>query len=141
VRNAVAEKLPDFMVPSGFVFLERFPVLASGKVDRGSLPPPTSTRAELESPLVPPEPGAESILAAIWSECLRVSPIGRHDNFFDLGGDSVLAARVASRLEERLATRVPLRRIFEFPTIAGLVAGLGITRVNAHEVEREQGEI
>jgi hypothetical protein len=59
----------------------------------------------------------------------------------ELGGDSVLVARVASRLEERLATRVPLRRILEFPTIAGLVAGLGITKIEAHEVEREQGEI
>jgi amino acid adenylation domain-containing protein len=141
LRKAVAQQLPDFMVPSAFVFLDRFPLLASGKVDRGSLPQPSSTRPELDGPPTPPASDTEAVLAAIWSELLRIAPIGRHDNFLDLGGDSVLAARFMSRLEERLGLRVPLRRIFEFPTIAGLVASLGATQAAADETERERGEI
>jgi hypothetical protein len=118
LRVALAETLPDYMVPQYWVPLAEVPLTANGKVDRRSLP-------EVERPALSQEPveltrESERKLAAIWEEVLGVSNFGRADNFFDLGGHSILAARVMTRVRRDLQVDLPLRRIFTAPTLGEL---------------------
>ena len=114
------EKLPDYMVPSAFVMLEALPLTPNGKVDRRALPTPDHARPEMEETFVAPRSLVEELLAKIWSEVLNVEQPGIYDNFFELGGHSLLATRVISRLRDALQVELPLRSLFETPTIAGL---------------------
>jgi amino acid adenylation domain-containing protein len=111
--------LPEYMIPSAFVFLEALPLSQNGKVDKGALPAPTppaeSTRAR-----VPPEGPVQEAVAAVWKDVLGLQTVGAHDNFFDLGGHSMLAARLLGRLHDTFAVDVPLRNLFQQPTVAGL---------------------
>jgi len=116
------EKLPEHMVPSAFVILEALPLTANGKVDRAALPAP-DLRGD-ESSYVPPADELEERLAGIWQEVLQLDRIGVHDNFFALGGHSLLATQVVSRVREVLGKDMPLRRIFEAPTISQLAEGI-----------------
>ncbi|HLF04001.1 MAG TPA: amino acid adenylation domain-containing protein [Dehalococcoidia bacterium] len=118
LRGFVKTKLPDYMVPSSFIFLDAMPLNPNGKVDRKALPLPTVQHRGPEE--TPPEPQTplESRIAAIWREVLGLERVGRDDNFFDLGGHSLLATRVVSRLNDAFQVEVPLRRIFEAPTVA-----------------------
>ena len=120
LRNFLIRKLPDYMVPSAFVFLESLPLTRNGKVDREALPVPDQVRPELEAIFMPPRSPVEEMLAVIWAEVLRVERIGVHDNFFDLGGHSLLATRVVSRIRRALQVEITLRAFFETPTVAGL---------------------
>jgi amino acid adenylation domain-containing protein len=120
LRNFLKTKLPDYMVPSAFVFLDRLPVTANGKVDRGALPDPGRSRPELENPFVSPSTPIEKTIASIWVEVFKLERIGIHDNFFDLGGHSLMATQVISRLREAFETELPLRLLFEHPTIHGV---------------------
>lgn len=113
----LAASLPAYMVPSAVVVLERFPVNLQGKVDRRALPDPA---VESGVPFVSPRTDTERTLAEIWESVLNVGPIGVHDNFFELGGHSLLATQVIGRLEQVFKFEVPLRRLFEAPTVAGL---------------------
>jgi acyl-coenzyme A synthetase/AMP-(fatty) acid ligase/acyl carrier protein len=115
-------KLPEYMVPSGFVFLEALPLTPNGKVDRATLPAPDQHRPELEKAFVAPRTPAEGKLAEIWAEVLGLERVGIHDSFFDLGGHSLLATQAMSRIREAFHMDLALRRIFERPTIAGLAA-------------------
>ncbi len=127
LRAFLAERLPDYMIPSAFVWLDALPMTHTGKLDRRALPEPAAAAAESAAPRTP----VEELLAGIWLELLgEARPIGVHDNFFDLGGHSLLATRVLSRIRGALGVEVPLRALFEGPTIAGL----------AEAVERRQGE-
>lgn len=121
LRHALRERLPEALVPAAILALEQLPRLSSGKVDLLALPAPTWTSpATAEAPI-----GAVEItLAALWREVLGVARVGRADNFFDLGGHSLLATRVMARIRDRLGAEVPLRRLFETPTIAGLARAL-----------------
>jgi len=110
--------LPDYMVPSVFVRLDAIPLTPNGKVDRRALPAPDQTRDYLT--FVAPRSTVEEGLANIWAEVLHLEPIGIHDNFFELGGHSLLATQVISRLHEAFAVELPLRSLFETPTVAGL---------------------
>jgi amino acid adenylation domain-containing protein len=121
LRAFLRERLPDAMVPAAFVALERLPQTASGKVDRAAL----ARRAPVtEEPAAgaPPRGPLEELTAAVWSELLGVEWVGAHDNFFALGGHSLLATRVASRLAAAFAVELPLRDLFEAPTVAGVAA-------------------
>jgi acyl carrier protein len=120
LRNFLRTKFPDYMVPSAFVFLDRLPVTTNGKVDRSSLPDPGRGRPELENPFVSAGTPIEQTIANIWVEVFKLERIGIHDNFFDLGGHSLLATQVISRLRETFQTELPLRLLFENPTIHGL---------------------
>jgi amino acid adenylation domain-containing protein len=121
VRHFVQERLPEPMVPSAFVPLEELPLTAHGKLDRAALPPPESARSDLDGSYVAPRTPAEDMLAALWAELLGLDRVGVHDNFFtDLGGHSLLATRLISRAQELFDVDVPLRSIFEAPTIAEL---------------------
>jgi acyl carrier protein len=112
--------LPDYMVPSAFVLLDKMPLLSNGKVDREALPTPEYSRKQLEEEYVAPRNEVEQSLAKIFAEVLGIEKIGINDNFFLLGGHSLSATQVITRLRETLQADVPLRRLFEDPTVAGL---------------------
>jgi acyl carrier protein/NRPS condensation-like uncharacterized protein len=107
------------MVPSAFVFLEALPLTPNGKLDRRSLPAP-DRHLERDGQYVPPRNPVEEQLCAIWQEVLRLDRVGVHDNFFELGGHSLLATQVVSRIRSTFAVELPLRVLFEFPTVAEL---------------------
>jgi acyl carrier protein len=110
------------MMPSRFVTLSALPYTPSGKVDRKALPAPDVERDQAQ--FVAPRAGLEAELAAIWAEVLRLSRVGTSDNFFDLGGNSLLLQIVHTRIETRLGRQVPLVELFEFSTIGTLAAHL-----------------
>jgi amino acid adenylation domain-containing protein len=112
--------LPDYMVPAAFVILDGLPLTPSGKVDRRALPAPAQIRPELEEALVAPRSATEEVVAGIWATVLGIEQVGVHDGFFDLGGHSLMAVQVMSRLRQALQMEVPLRALFDAPTVAGL---------------------
>jgi acyl carrier protein len=120
MQRFLKKKLPDYMIPSAFVELEQMPLTPNGKVDRRALPAPERTRPELEGVFVAPRTPAEQAMAEIWAQILKMERIGVHDNFFALGGHSLLATQVVSRLRNTLQVTLPLRSLFEHPTVAEL---------------------
>ncbi len=120
LRAYLEERLPGYMVPAAFVFLEAWPLTPSGKVDRKALPAPGGARPELASGFVAPRNETEEILAEILRDVLGIDQVGVHDNFFALGGHSLLATQVMSRVRQRFDVDVPLRAIFEEPSVAHL---------------------
>ncbi|WP_293118322.1 non-ribosomal peptide synthetase [Moorena sp. SIO4G3] len=118
VRNFLQEQLPDYMIPAAFVVLEALPLTPSGKVDRRALPAPSKSRRDLVVEFVAPRTPTEEILASIWAEVLGLEEIGIYDNFFHLGGDSIQAIKLISRMRDTFSVELPLRCIFESPTIA-----------------------
>jgi amino acid adenylation domain-containing protein len=124
LRRHVRDCLPEHMIPSAFVWLETLPLTPSGKVDRRALPAPDRVRPELENEYEPPRTPLEEELCGIWSKVLGLERIGVNDNFFALGGHSLLAVQVMSRVQEALQIEVPLRLLFEFPTVAQLSAAV-----------------
>ncbi|MEH2032602.1 MAG: non-ribosomal peptide synthase/polyketide synthase [Nostoc sp.] len=120
LRRFLKQKLPEYMVPNAFVQLEALPLTANGKIDRRALPIPDNSQIELEDNFVAPTTATEKTLAAIWAEVLGMQQIGINDNFFTLGGHSLIATQIISRIREVFEIEVPLRHIFEAPTIASL---------------------
>jgi amino acid adenylation domain-containing protein len=120
LRAHVAAHVPDYMVPAAWVVLETLPLTPSGKVDRRALPEPDASAAAAAT-RVPPRTPAEELVAGIWERVLGVRP-GVDDNFFDLGGHSLRATQVVSRIREAFGAELPLRALFEAPTVAGLAA-------------------
>ncbi len=120
LRQFLKEKLPEYMLPSAFVFMESLPLTPSGKVDRKALPVPAST-PELDVQFVAPRTPTEQIVADIWGDILKQEKVGIYDNFFNLGGHSLLATQVISRLREAFKIELPLRSLFEEPTVVQLV--------------------
>ncbi len=118
LRTRLAMVLPDYMVPGVIVVLEALPLTANGKVDRKALPEPQVSLGEGHEA---PHEGVEQLLAAVWSQVLKVEGIGRHDNFFGLGGDSIISLQIVARLLQR-GWRVTPRQMFEHQTIAALAA-------------------
>jgi amino acid adenylation domain-containing protein len=116
----LAEKLPEYMVPSAFVVLESLPVTANGKVDRLALPAPQPIKLEWAGGYVAPQTSIEEVLVKIWAEVLGIKRVGIRDNFFELGGHSLLATQLVSRVRDAFGVELPLRRVFEAPTIAEL---------------------
>ncbi|MGH9179320.1 MAG: amino acid adenylation domain-containing protein, partial [Acidimicrobiales bacterium] len=122
LRRHVAALLPDFMVPSAFVALEALPLAASGKVDRAALPAPPPAGPGAGRPGQRPATATEEVLAAIWAEVLGVEGVGTEDDFFDLGGDSLLGTQVVVRARQAFGVDVPLRAVFDRLTVRGLGA-------------------
>ncbi len=120
LRQYVVERLPDYMVPSAFVVLDSFPLTPNGKVDRRALPAPDGSRPELAARYVAPRSVVEEVVAGVWAEVLGVDRVGVLDDFFELGGHSLLATQVVSRLRDALGVEVPLRQLFEEPTVAAV---------------------
>jgi amino acid adenylation domain-containing protein len=119
LRRFLKEQLPDYMMPSAFVVLEALPLTPNGKVDRRALRTPEKPN-EREESFVAPRTPIEEMLASIWENILSIDPVGIHDNFFELGGHSLLATQVISRVRDTFAVELPLRSLFEAPTVAGL---------------------
>ena len=122
LRGYLTERLPAALVPSAFVFLERLPLTANGKLDRRSLPAPDVTPGQGEEDHTAPRTPLEQAVAGMWSEVLGIEPIGVHDDFFALGGHSLMATRIVARLRAAIGIELPLRTLFEAPTVAGLAA-------------------
>ncbi|MEW6032839.1 MAG: amino acid adenylation domain-containing protein [Bacillota bacterium] len=120
LRVFLRDRLPDYMVPSAFITLDRLPLLPSGKVDRRALPPPSRARPELDEPFVAPRTPAEEVMAAIWAEVLGLDEVGVNDDFFALGGDSLLATRIVARARQAFGAELPLASIFTRPSVARL---------------------
>ena len=123
LREQLKGSLPEHMLPAAFVVLDSLPLTASGKLDRRALPAPAGNglgRREYE----PPQGEIEAALGSIWQEVLQVERVGRHDNFFGLGGQSLLAVRVLSRIQTKLSVEVSLSMLFECPILSGLAARL-----------------
>ncbi|HEU0054185.1 MAG TPA: phosphopantetheine-binding protein, partial [Longimicrobium sp.] len=118
LREHVGRTLPEFMVPSAFVFLDALPLLPNGKLDRKALP--ASEAAPAETRYVAPRTPVEEALAGIWAEVLKVERVGVEESFSELGGHSLAATRVVSRVRAQFGVRLSLRAIFETPTVAGL---------------------
>ena len=113
--------LPDYMVPSTFMFADSLPV-TNGKLDRKALPEPDGGRPELSTAYAAPTNEIETALVSIWEKILDVRPIGINDNFFDLGGHSLSATRVVSRIFTRYQFEMPLQSLFQSPTIVEMAA-------------------
>jgi amino acid adenylation domain-containing protein len=120
LRRFLKEKLPDYMVPAAFLFLDHLPLTANGKVDRRALPAPDPTALHPDDERVSPRDDYELQLAMIWEEVLGVSPIGVRDNFFEVGGHSLSAVRLLTRIEKTLGQKLPLVSLFQAPTIEQL---------------------
>ena len=118
LREFLQNKLPDYMVPSAFVTLDRLPVTSNGKLDRRALPGLTAKHTEFKDGYVAPRTPVEAALAKIWAETLGLERVGIHDNFFHLGGHSLLAARMSATVKKTLKQTVPLATVFRAPTIA-----------------------
>jgi len=124
LRELARTKLPDYMVPSAFVSLDRLPLTSNGKVDRRALPRPDQARPELARDYVEPQNDTERALARIWGEVLRIDRVGVHDNFFELGGDSILTIQVIARARHAGLQLAP-KQFFQYQTIAELASVVG----------------
>lgn len=131
LRSFLKTKLPAYMLPAAFVVLDTLPLTTNGKVDQKALPPPNLTVARETSPPVAPTTSLEASLVELWTQLLGRKQVGIHDNFFELGGHSLLATQLVSRLRDRLQVELPLRRVFETPTIAELAQTIEALRWSA----------
>src|SRR5262249_46446453 len=121
LRHSLAGKLPEYMVPAVFITLDSLPLTPNGKLDRRALPGPDVLRPKLEVVYTAPQTETEMAIAAIWREVLRVERVGVDDNFFDLGGHSLLLVRVSRKLQETFNQEVTVLDLFKYPTISALV--------------------
>jgi len=124
LRAKLGESMPDYLVPSAFVMLQRFPLTGSGKVDRRALPAPDMSRPELESGFVRPRTLVEELVAGVWSDVLGLDEVGVFDDFFALGGHSLLATQVVARLGQLCGQAIGLRTLFEALTVAAMASRL-----------------
>ncbi|NEO98539.1 MAG: amino acid adenylation domain-containing protein [Symploca sp. SIO2E9] len=132
LRDLLQQKLPNYMIPSAFVILEALPLTPNGKVNRKALPAPDISRSDVG--FVPPRNPTEEVLAAIYADILGLEKVSIHDNFFELGGHSLLATKVISRLREAFEIDLPLRSLFERPTVAGFSTRIETMRLALTQV-------
>src|SRR6185369_194770 len=118
LRISLKKVLPEYMAPSAFVTLAELPLTPNGKIDRKALPAPDQTRSEAGPSYVAACTPVEEVLCGMWEQVLRVERVGVFDNFFELGGHSLLATQIISRLKEAFQVEIPLRALFEAPTVA-----------------------
>jgi amino acid adenylation domain-containing protein len=130
-REALLARVPEYMVPSYFIPLETFPLTATGKVDRARLPLPGGSRPGLGAAYAAPETSAARKIATVWQDILKVDRVGIHDNFFEVGGNSLNIIKVKSRLQQALEREIQVADLFEYPTIEALTQYLGLERQNA----------
>jgi amino acid adenylation domain-containing protein len=136
LRRFLKAKLPEYMVPSAYVYLESLPLTSNGKLDRKALPAPDQIRPDVAEKFVATRTLVEETLANIWAKVLGFERVGVHDNFFDLGGHSLLGTQVMSRIREALQVDLPLRILFEAPTVAELALRVECSILQAGELEQ-----
>jgi len=122
LKNFLLTYFPDYMIPVQFIPLEKLPITVNGKIDRKALPLPDTIRPVLEIEYVEPQTEFEQIVKEVWSEVLEIDKIGIHDNFLDVGGDSLRGIRVISRLGAEFELEFSINLIFQKPTIKQLAA-------------------
>jgi amino acid adenylation domain-containing protein len=135
LRAWLKQRLPEYMVPAAVVELKAFPLTPNGKVDRSALPRPEYRAPGLETGFHGARTTTEEILCTIWSDVLKLSHIGVNDNFFELGGHSLLATQVVARIREVFQIELPLRALFEAPTIADLAEKIAAVQAAAYGFE------
>ncbi|HWW02752.1 MAG TPA: non-ribosomal peptide synthetase [Candidatus Acidoferrum sp.] len=144
LRRFLESTLPSFMIPAAFVSLEALPLTPNGKIDRNALPKPNEVRPATDPAYVPPQTQIEEAIACIWRQVLRVEKVGVHDNFFDLGGNSLLLMETHAKLCIALSVDLPVVRFFEHPTVAALTEFLASHKKaslsNIHERATRQRE-
>ena len=126
IRHYLKQKLPPYMVPTGFIFLEKIPMTSNGKVDHRALPIPETTH-HLDNDFVAPQNDTEKCLAKIWAEVLRVEQVSINDNFFELGGDSIISIQMISRANQ-MGLQLSPKQLFQYQTIAELATVVGTTK-------------
>ncbi|RUA17454.1 MAG: hypothetical protein DSY55_02140, partial [Clostridia bacterium] len=134
LRKFVSQRVPEYMIPGVFVYLDAFPLLPNGKINRRALPEPEINREDLGEVYASPRTSAEKVLVQIWSELLRLDLVGVDDNFFEMGGDSILAIQMISRAADA-GLIITAKQLFQYPTIAGLAA----VADEGERVDAEQG--
>jgi hypothetical protein len=120
LRHLLKAQLPAYMIPATFVFLEKLPLTSNGKIDRRALPAPGTKAEEGTIGFVAPRLKLERIVAGLWRELLGVEQVGLHDNFFDMGGHSLLLVQLHYRLQAVLNRPVPITMLFQYPTLSAL---------------------
>lgn len=120
MREFMADRLPEYMIPSGLVMLESLPLTPTGKINRKGLPPLEQCREDVERTVEAPGNPVEEVIAGIWSDILGIDEVGIYDNFFESGGNSILAFQIVTRLRDIFKIELPLRTFFTAPTVAGL---------------------
>ena len=140
LRRFLEQKLPAYMVPLTYVTLDAFPLTPNGKLDRKALPRPQVWGSELAIEYIAPSTELEQRLAELWAELLERERIGVHDDFFDLGGHSLMAARLMGRIHSQLDVQLPLRALFEAPTVAGLAERIKAMQAQAKQAEKPREE-
>ena len=135
LRSHLKKKLPDYMIPSAFVVLDALPLTLNGKIDRKALPAQDQMTPAIDATVIAPRTPVEAIVASIWSEVLKIDKVGIHDNFFELGGHSLLATQVISRIRSSFQNDMPLRTLFDSPTVAEMAAI--IVQNDATQADRE----
>ncbi|MEO0645546.1 MAG: amino acid adenylation domain-containing protein, partial [Cyanobacteria bacterium J06650_10] len=139
LRAELTERLPDYMVPAGFIFLQAFPLTPNGKVNRLALPTPTPADFQASSTAyAAPRNALEKTLSNIWADVLSIEKVGIHDNFFELGGQSLLATQVIARIQLQCQILLPLATLFNTATVSALAQS--IEKLNKHEqsIKHEQ---
>jgi len=136
LHGYLKERLPDYMVPTVFVVLNRFPLTPSGKVNRRELPAPNRESIQRDQEFVAPRTPEEKILAGIWKQVLGLTQISVHDNFFKLGGHSLLATQVVSRTRKVFDLDIPLRFIFDLPTIEEFADAIKRLKLKANKLQQ-----
>jgi amino acid adenylation domain-containing protein len=129
MRRFLADKLPDYMIPTTFIALDALPLTDTLKVDRKALPEPKGLRPEIAVSYAPPRNSVEEALVKIWAEVLDLNQVGIHDNFFDLGGHSLAVTRVISRVAETFSLDLPITVLFDSPTVAEMAEAIVERRV------------
>jgi amino acid adenylation domain-containing protein len=131
LREAIATRLPDYMMPAAFVFVTEWPRTTSGKIDRKALPLPEGARPDLQTPYRPPVRPEERHITAFWAELLQLDRVGTDDNFFELGGNSLLAQKTIAGLKARFGYALPITRLYQYPTAGRLASYLSGTHAPA----------
>ncbi|MGY0037908.1 phosphopantetheine-binding protein [Pedobacter sp. NJ-S-72] len=121
IRNQLEAHLPDYMIPSSFIWMEDFPKTTSGKVDKKALPIPERKRPEISAIYSPAKTSLEKRIAAIWIQVLELDTVGVNDNFFELGGNSLLALKTVSLLRAEYHIELPITKLYQFPQINQIV--------------------
>jgi thioester reductase-like protein len=141
LRTFLQERLPECMIPSAFVFMNALPLSPSGKVDRRSLPAPNRDRPALKEDFIPPSTQVERQLSEIWSQILGIEPVGIHDNFFDLGGNSLQTIQLIFRVRETFQIELPIVSLFDAPTIAKFADFVNASICSSHTVTSDDTTI
>lgn len=136
IRQYLARGLPEFMLPASYILMAALPLTPNGKVNLKALPEPDPSRDRLQDEFVAPRNPTEKIIARIWSEVLELDQVGIYDNFFDLNGHSLLAIRLINKLDNLFQVQIPLRSIFEAPTVETLATVLRQISGEPEQVDR-----